>query len=57
VTREAPQLCRRQRAEIIRGRLRETLREAMSSGLPSEDIRKLVDDELAHVNGQRRSRE
>jgi GntR family transcriptional regulator len=57
VTREAPHLCRRQRAEIIRGRLRDALREAVSSGLVSEEIRKLVDEELAHVNGQRRSRE
>jgi GntR family transcriptional regulator len=57
VTADGPGLCRRQRQEIVRGRIREALREAASSALTAEEIRKLVDDELAHVNGQRRSRE
>jgi GntR family transcriptional regulator len=57
VTPEAPRLCRQQRADIIRGRIREALREAVSSALSAEEIRKLVDEELTHVNGQRRSRE
>ena len=57
VTPDAPELCRRRRQEVVRGRIREALREAASSALTAEEIRKLVDDELAHVNGQRRSRE
>ena len=57
ITPNAPELCRRQRQEIVRGRIREALREAASSALTAEEIRKLVDEELAHVNGQRRSRE
>lgn len=57
VTPEAPRLCRQRRADIVRGRIREALREAVSSALPAEEIRKLVDEELAHVNGQRRTRE
>lgn len=51
VTPEAPRLCRQKRQDILRGRLRDVLREAVSSALPLEDIRRLVDEELAHVNG------
>jgi DNA-binding transcriptional regulator YhcF (GntR family) len=54
VTTAAPALCREQRQEILRGRIRAALREAASSALPHEEIRKLVEDELARVNGQRR---
>jgi GntR family transcriptional regulator len=57
VTAEAPRLCRQQRAQHVRDRIREALREAVSSALPAEEIRQLVDEELAHVNGQRRTRE
>lgn len=57
VTPEAPSLCRSQRKEIVRNRIREALREAASSALPAEDIRKLVEEELARANGQRRPRE
>ena len=57
VTADAPELCRRQRQETVRGRIREALREAASSALTAEEIRKLVEEELARVNGQRRSRE
>jgi GntR family transcriptional regulator len=56
VTSEAPGICRTQRQEIIRQRVRDTLREAVSSHLPADDIRKLLDDELARANGQRRPR-
>src|SRR5262245_47456438 len=52
VTAEAPKICRAKRQDILRGRLRDVLREAVSSALPLEDIRRLVDEELAHVNGQ-----
>jgi len=57
VTAAAPRLCRAQRQEIVRGRIRAALREAASSALPHEEIRKLVEDELARSNGQRRPRE
>jgi GntR family transcriptional regulator len=53
VTPEAPQLCRRQRQEMVRGRIREALREAVSSALPPEDVRRLVEEELNRVNGKR----
>jgi GntR family transcriptional regulator len=57
VTADGPDLCRRRRQEIVRGRIREALREAASSALTAEEIRTLVDEELARVNGQRRPRE
>lgn len=53
VTPEAPAVCRAQRQEIVRGRIRDALREATSSALAPDDIRKLVDDELARANGRR----
>jgi GntR family transcriptional regulator len=57
VTPDAPALCRQQRQDTVRGRIRQALREAVSSALPPEEIRKLVDEELARANGQRRTRE
>src|SRR5438132_14030571 len=54
VTPEAPAACRKLRQDIVRGRIREALREAASSALPAEDVRLLVEEELARVNGQRR---
>lgn len=51
VTSEAPRLCREQRQEIVRGRIRDALRDAVSSALPMDDIRRLVDEELARTNG------
>jgi len=50
---EAPGNCRAQRQEIVRGRIREALREAASSALPPDEIRLLVEEELARVNGKR----
>jgi GntR family transcriptional regulator len=52
VTAEAPQLCRQERQEIIRKRIRAALREAVSSAMSADEIRRLVEEELAHVNGQ-----
>ncbi len=52
VTPEAPAACRARRQEIVRGRIRDALREAASSALPPEAIRKLVEEELARVNGR-----
>jgi GntR family transcriptional regulator len=57
VTPEAPGICRARRQEIVRNRIRAALREAVQSALPAEEIRKLVEEELTHVNGQRRHRE
>jgi GntR family transcriptional regulator len=57
VTSAAPRLCRARRQEIVCDRIRETLREAVSSGLPSEEIRQLVEEELARSQTQQRSRE
>jgi GntR family transcriptional regulator len=54
VTPEAPAACRNLRQEIVRGRIREALREAVSSALPPEDVRQLVEEELAKANGERR---
>lgn len=45
VTPDAPQLCRNRRKELIRDRVRETVREASSAGLQATDVHKLIDDE------------
>jgi GntR family transcriptional regulator len=57
VTAEARTISSTQRQEIVRGRIRQALREAASSALTPDDIRQLVEEELAAINGQRRSRE
>lgn len=57
VTPAAPGTCRLQRQEIVRGRIRDALREAASSALSAEEIRKVVDEELARANGNRRAKE
>src|SRR5262249_11756437 len=57
VADDAPRLCRQRRAEIVRGRIRDALREAASSALTVEEIRKLIEEELAHVDGRHRTRE
>jgi GntR family transcriptional regulator len=57
VTADAPRLCRDQRQEIIRTHVREALRSAVASALSAAEIRKLVDEELNHVNGEARHRE
>lgn len=48
---EAPRLCQQARQDILRGRVRDALREAVSSALPMDEIRRLVDEELTRVNG------
>jgi GntR family transcriptional regulator len=53
VTPEAPKLCRDERQEIVRTQIRDALRAAAASALPAEAIRRLVEDELNHVNGSR----
>lgn len=57
VTPDGPTNCRAQRQDIVRARIRAALREAVSSALSPDDIRKLVDDELSRCNGQRRGKE
>jgi GntR family transcriptional regulator len=51
VTPDAVERCREKRQEIIRDRVRQALREAVSSALSPEEIRDLVEDELARANG------
>ena len=51
VTADAPAACRARRQELVRNRIRAALREAAGSALSSEDIRDLVEHELALVNG------
>ena len=57
VTAEAPRICREQRQEIIRTQIRNALRAAVSSALPDQAIRQLVEEELNHVNGEAHPRE
>src|SRR5438128_1898690 len=52
VTPQAPDVCQALRQELVRGRVREALREANSSALPAEEVRALVEEELARVNGR-----
>lgn len=51
--------CRERRKEIVRGRVREALREAASAGLSADDVHGIVDDEWPHLaaarNGQTKS--
>jgi GntR family transcriptional regulator len=54
VTPEAPRVCRDRRQEIVRNRVRVALREAVQSALSAEEIRRIVEEELTHVNGRRR---
>jgi len=51
VTAEAPALCRQQRLQIVRERIRAALREAVSSGLTSDEIKRVVEEELARARG------
>jgi GntR family transcriptional regulator len=54
VTPEAPALCRARRKEIVQNRIRQALQEAVHSALTPEELRRLVEDELARANGKRR---
>jgi GntR family transcriptional regulator len=54
VTADAAKICQAYRREIVGKRIRETLREAVSSGLAPETVRRLVEEELGRVNGKRR---
>lgn len=52
VTSAAPSICKSQRQEIIRNRIRDALREAVDSALSPDEVRQLVDEELHRVNGK-----
>lgn len=54
VTPQAPAICKGRRQDIVRKRIRDALHEAVTSALPAEEIRDLVEQELTYVNGQRR---
>src|ERR1700677_2229899 len=56
VTAAAPAACLAKRQDLVRDRIRRALREAAASALAPEDIRRLVDEELASVNGKRRTK-
>jgi GntR family transcriptional regulator len=51
VTADAAGICRKRRQAIVRQRVRDALREAVSSALPPDELRALVDEELTRVNG------
>jgi GntR family transcriptional regulator len=53
VTQDGAAICLRARQEIVRTRIRDALREAASSALDPDDIRRLVDEELLRVNGKK----
>jgi GntR family transcriptional regulator len=57
VAEDALANCLARRQELVRARIRQALREAAASVLPPDEIRQLVEEELAAVNGARRPRE
>lgn len=57
VTAEAPIACRARRQALVRSRIRQALQEAAASVLSPEEIRGLVEEELAKVNGASHRRE
>jgi GntR family transcriptional regulator len=57
VTEQAPAACRAKRQELVRTRIRQALREAADSVLPPDEVRRIVEEELARVNGKRPPRE
>src|SRR5687767_6282846 len=58
VAADGPRVCRDRRKEIVRGRVREALREAAAAGLDADDVHQIVDAEWPHLaagrNGQNR---
>ncbi len=57
VTAEAPRACLSLRDKLVRERIRQALREAATSALAADDVRRIVDEELTAVNGRRRTKE
>jgi GntR family transcriptional regulator len=54
VTAEAADVCRGRRRELVRERLRSVLRDAAAGGLTGDEVRAMLDDELARPNGRKR---
>jgi GntR family transcriptional regulator len=54
VTADALKICQTERRQRVGKRVREALREAVSSGLSAGEIRLLVEEEIGRVNGKRR---
>jgi|SRR5579871_4847671 len=54
VTADALKICQTLRRDKIGKRIREALREAVSSGLSADEIHRLVEEEIGRVNGRRR---
>jgi GntR family transcriptional regulator len=57
ITQAAPDVCLAQRQEIVRARVRQALRDAVSSALSADEVRRLVDEEWHRINRQKRPRE
>jgi GntR family transcriptional regulator len=57
VAEGALELCKRERLRIVRERIRAALRDAVFSGLPAEEIKKVADEELARARGGGQFRE
>jgi GntR family transcriptional regulator len=57
VTEQAADACLTKRRELVRGHIRQALQEAAASVLAPEEIRRLVEEELARVNGAGSRRE
>lgn len=49
ITPEAIEICRSERLELIRGRLRSALAEGRHAGIPADELRRLVDEELTQL--------
>jgi GntR family transcriptional regulator len=47
----AVELCQRERLRLVRERIRAALRDAVFSGLPAHEIKKVADEELARAHG------
>ncbi len=56
VTADAAKHCRKLRKELVRAHIRQALREAAASALESDEIRAMVEEELAQANGRREKR-
>ncbi len=52
VAADGPKRCRDRRREIVRGRVREALREAAAAGLSGDDVHQIIDEEWPHLGGR-----
>lgn len=52
VAADGPKKCRDRRREIVRGRVRDALREAAAAGLTLDEVHQLTDEEWRHVTGR-----